>query len=131
MGSEFSYEDLSSFSAKKYTFSGEAKEETIDNIKYYINERVPVSKNSGYTKQISWVDAKTFLIKKVDYYDRKRELLKTAVFDNYRKIKGIWRVGMMTMSNHQNNKKTILVWENEKIKTGLKDKNFHKRVLKK
>jgi outer membrane lipoprotein-sorting protein len=79
MGSEFSYEDLSSFSAKKYTFSGEAKEETIDNIKYYINERIPVSKNSGYTKQISWVDAKTFLIKKVDYYDRKRELLKTAV----------------------------------------------------
>ncbi|WP_457748647.1 outer membrane lipoprotein-sorting protein [Sulfurimonas sp.] len=131
MGSEFSYEDLSSFSVKKYIFSGEAKEETINGIHYYVGKRVPVSKNSGYTKQISWVDAQTFLIKKVEYYDRKKELLKTAIFDDYKKIKGVWRVGTMTMSNHQNNKKTILVWENEKIKTGLKDRNFHKRVLKK
>ncbi len=131
MGSEFSYEDLSSFSVKKYFFSGDAKEETINGVDYYIGERIPVSKNSGYTKQISWVDKKTFLIKKVEYYDRKKELLKTAVFDDYKKIKGVWRVGMMTMTNHQNGKKTILIWEDEKIKTGLKDRNFHKRVLKK
>jgi len=103
----------------------------IHGVEYFVGSRVPVSKNSGYTKEISWVDAKTFLIKKVDYYDRKRELLKTALFDDYKKIKGIWRVGKMTMTNHQNGKKTILVWKNEKIKVGLKDKDFHKRVLKK
>jgi len=131
MGSEFSYEDLSSFSVKKYIFSGEAKEVILNGKKYYVGKRIPMSKNSGYTKQVSWVDAKTFLIKKVDYYDRKRELLKTAVFDDYKKIKGVWRVGTMTMTNHQNNKKTILVWKDEKIKIGLKDRNFHKRVLKK
>jgi len=130
MGSEFSYEDLSSFNVKKYKFFGDANEKTINGIKYYVGERIPVSKNSGYTKQISWVDAKTFLIKKVEYYDRKKELLKTAIFDDYKKIKGIWRVGKMTMFNHQNGKKTILVWENEKIKIGLKDRNFQKRVLK-
>ncbi len=130
MGSEFSYEDLSSFNVKKYIFSGNAKEETINGVNYFVGDRIPVSKSSGYTKETSWVDAKTFLIKKVDYYDRKKELLKTAVFDDYKKIKGIWRVGKMTMTNHENGKKTILVWENEKIKTGLKDRNFHKRVLK-
>ncbi|UCN01179.1 outer membrane lipoprotein-sorting protein [Sulfurimonas sp. SWIR-19] len=131
MGSEFSYEDLSSFSAKKYTFTGQAKEEILNGKKYYVGKRVPVSKNSGYTKQISWVNAKTFLIKKVDYYDRKHELLKTAYFDDYKKIKGVWRVRKMTMTNHQNAKKTILIWEDEKIKIGLKERNFHKRVLKK
>ena len=131
MGSEFSYEDLSSFSVKKYIFKGEAKIETLAGKKVYVGERKPVSKNSGYTKQISWVDTKTYLIKKVEYYDRKRELLKTAFFEDYKKISGVWRVGKMTMKNHQNGKITTLIWKNETIKNALREKNFHKRVLKK
>jgi len=131
MGSEFSYEDLSSFNPKKYIFKGEAKLTTLNGKKVYVGDRFPKSKSSGYTKEISWVDAKTFLIKKVEYYDRKHELLKTATFDNYKKISGKWRVTQMTMVNHQNNKKTILVWTHEKIKLHLRDKDFNKRVLKK
>jgi len=130
MGSEFSYEDLSSFNINKYTFEGDAKEESFNGEKVYVGERIPQSKSSGYTKQISWVDTKDFLIKKVEYYDRKHELLKTALFENYKKISGVWRVGKMTMTNHQNDKKTTLVWKNETLKNGLKEKNFHKRVLK-
>ncbi|MDH4944331.1 outer membrane lipoprotein-sorting protein [Sulfurimonas sp. C5] len=130
MGSEFSYEDLSSFSIDKFIFLGDAKVVTLDGEKLYEVQRKPKSEYSGYTKQISWVDQKTYLIKKVDYYDRKHELLKTAYFEDYKKISGVWRVGKMRMVNHQNDKKTILVWKNEKIKTGLKEKNFHKRVLK-
>jgi len=131
MGSEFSYEDLSSFSAAKYEFKGDAKEGTLNGKKVYIGERKPLSKNSGYTKQISWVDTEEFLIQKVEYYDRKKELFKSALFEDYKKISGIWRVGKMTMTNHQTDKKTILIWSNETLKNGLKDKNFHKRVLKK
>jgi len=131
MGSEFSYEDLSSFSAEKYIFEGDAEIVEVDGIKFYKSERKPVSKSSAYTKQISWIDIKEFLIKKVEYYDRKHELLKTATFNKYVKISSIWRTAKITMENHQNNKKTILVWKNETIKNGLKEKNFHKRVLKK
>jgi len=131
MGSEFSYEDLSSFSVDKFDFLGEAHIKVVDGVSYYVGERIPKSKYSGYTKEVSWVDPKTFLIKQVDYYDRKKELLKSAYFEDYHKIKGIWRVGKMTMINHQNGKKTILLWQNEKIKTGLRDRDFHKRVLKK
>ncbi len=130
MGSEFSYEDLSSFNPKKYIFKGEAKTGTLNGKKVYIGERIPKSKNSGYTKEVSYVDADTFLIQKVDYYDRKHELLKTATFDKYKKIDGKWRVAKMTMVNHQNHKKTVLVWKNEKIKLPLKAKDFNKRVLK-
>ena len=131
MGSEFSYEDLSSFSAQKYIFDGNAQEKMVDGVKYYVGQRIPKSKYSGYTKEISWVDAKRFLIKKVEYYDRKKELLKTATFDEYTKIKGHWRIVQMSMSNHQNGKKTILRWDHEKIAIGLKERDFHKRVLKK
>ena len=131
MGSEFSYEDLTSFSAEKYNFSGESKLVKLGSKEVYEVPRIPKSKNSGYTKQISWIDSTNFLIQKVEYYDRKHELLKTAIFDEYNKISGVWRIGKMTMTNHQNDKKTILVWGNETIKNGLKEKNFHKRVLKK
>jgi len=131
MGSEFSYEDLGSFDVEKYSYKGAAKVSTYKGKKVYVGERIPLTSNTGYTKQISWTGVKTFLTLKVEYYDRKKELLKTAYFDDYKKISGIWRVGKMHMINHQNDKQTILLWKNETIKNGLKEKSFHKRVLKK
>ena len=130
MGSEFSYEDLTAFNIDKYNYSGDAKEVTVDGVKMYETIRVPKSRNSGYTKQVAWVRADNFLTQKVDYYDRKKELLKTATFSDYKKIDGIWRIGKIEMVNHQNDKKTILVWKNETIKNGLSDRDFNKRVLK-
>ncbi len=131
MGSEFSYEDLSAFNVDKYRYEGEAEELELNGKKVYKGESKPISKYSGYTKQIFWVDAKTFLIQKMDYYDRKKELLKTATYEDYKKISGVWRFGKITMNNHQNDKRTILIWEDETLKNGLKEKDFHKRVLKK
>ncbi|HID91556.1 TPA: outer membrane lipoprotein-sorting protein [Candidatus Peregrinibacteria bacterium] len=66
----------------------------------------------------------------IEYYDRKQELLKTAVFSDYKQIEGIWRVGKIVMTNHQNDKSTILTWKTEKLKAGLTAKEFNKRVLK-
>ncbi|MEJ2467621.1 MAG: outer membrane lipoprotein-sorting protein [Campylobacterales bacterium] len=130
MGSEFSYEDLSSFNVEKYTYEGDAQTVELDGRTLYRTVRVPKEKNSGYTKQVSWTDPETFVIVRVDYYDRKNALLKTARFGDYRNVGGVWRIGKITMTNHQNDKKTILVWEHETINTGLSDKDFHKRVLK-
>jgi len=130
MGSEFSYEDLASMDVKKYSYSGDAKKVEYKGKESYKGERTPKSSNSGYTKQVFWTDTKNFLTLKVDYYDRKHALFKTATFSDYKKISGIWRVGKMIMLNHQNDKKTILIWKNENIKNGLKEKDFHKRMLK-
>ena len=71
------------------------------------------------------------LIQKVEFYDRKKELLKVETFANYKKLQGVYRIGQITMKNVQNDKSTILVWHDEKIKNGLKAKDFHKRYLKK
>ena len=131
MGSEFAYEDLSAFNVKKYHYEGEAKEVRLENKEMYQTSSAPVSKNSGYTKLISWIDKKTFLIQKIEYYDRKKELLKTAYFQEYKKYNGVYRMVKITMKNTQNDKTTILIWSDEKIKTGLNKKDFHKRYLKK
>ncbi|MCF6339975.1 MAG: outer membrane lipoprotein-sorting protein [Sulfurimonas sp.] len=131
MGSEFSYEDLGSFNFKKYSYTGEAEEVIINEIPMYKISYVPISKYSGYTKQISWINKKDFLVHKVEYYDRKKKLLKTAYFSDYKYFDGIPRIGSIVMKNIQNDKTTKLVWIDEKIKNSLKDKNFHKRYLKK
>jgi len=130
MGSEFSYEDLNAFNAKKYRYEGEAEEVDLDGTSMYKMSYIPISKYSGYTKQISWVDTKNFLVHKVEYYDRKKKLLKTAYFKDYKIIDGIYRIGTIIMKNTQNDKTTKLKWIDEKIKNGLKDKDFHKRHLK-
>ncbi len=131
MGSEFAYEDLSSFNVDKYIYEGDAKEVQLNGQNMYQGESKPFSKNSGYTRQVFWVDPQTFLLQKMEYYDRKHELLKTAFYSDYKQISGVWRIGKIEMINHQNDKKTILIWENETIKNGLEEKSFHKRVLKK
>jgi hypothetical protein len=130
MGSEFSYEDLSAFNVKKYTYKGDAKKAKLENQEVYVIESKPVSKYSGYTKLISYIDTKNFLALKIEYFDRKHELLKVAEFSEYKHFGDVYRIGKIVMSNVQNDKTTILVWSDEKIKNGLKEKDFHKRYLK-
>ena len=131
MGSEFSYEDLSAFNVKKYIYEeDEAKIVSLDGHTLYKCFSKPLSKYSGYTKLVSYIDEKTFLIQKVEYYDRKNELLKVSTFDAYKKFGNIYRVSKITMKNVQNERSTILVWRDEKIKNGLTEKDFHKRYLK-
>ena len=130
MGSEFSYEDISAQEVDKYTYQKEIKEVSCGDKTCYKGERTPKDKLSGYTKQVTWIDKENFLVYKVDYYDRKNSLLKTAVFSDYKKIDGVWRVGKIDMKNHQNDKETVLIWVKDKIKAGLSDKEFNKRVLK-
>ncbi|MCF6330893.1 MAG: outer membrane lipoprotein-sorting protein [Sulfurimonas sp.] len=131
MGSEFSYEDIGNQNYKKYIYEGKPEVVVLDGIECYKGIRIPRDKNSGYTAQISFVDTKDFLIRRVEYYDRKKELLKTAVFSEYKKIDGVWRMGKIKMTNHQNDKSTILIYKEDKIKAGLSDKDFNKRELKK
>ncbi|HIP46848.1 MAG TPA: outer membrane lipoprotein-sorting protein [Campylobacterales bacterium] len=131
MGSEFSYEDIGNQNYQKYTFEGEPEIVMFNGIECYKGARIPRDKNSGYTKQVSWVSTKGFLLQKVEYYDRKKEHLKTATFHDYKQIDGVWRVGKIEMKNHQNDKSTVLIWKEDKVKAGLSAKNFDKRELKK
>ena len=130
MGSEFSYEDTANNSWEKYTYVGELEKVMLKSKMYYKGMRVPKDKNSGYSKQITYIDVETLLLYKIDYYDRKKELLKSAIFSNWHKIDDVYLMNEIIMTNHQNRKKTILKWSNQKIKIGLTKKDFSKRKIK-
>lgn len=130
MGSEFAFEDIGSQEVDKYTYKF-VGEETVDGIDAFVIDRTPVDKNSGYTRQTVWIDKARYIVLKVDYYDRKKALLKTLVASEFNQyLDQYWRPHRMEMTNHQSGKSTTLTFENYAFKTGLKDADFRKNALK-
>jgi hypothetical protein len=131
MGSEFAYEDISSQEVEKYTYKW-IRDEVYDGNECFVIERYPVDKkNSGYTRQLVWIDKSEYREWKVEYYDRKKSLLKTLVVKGYKKyLDKYWRPDEMNMVNHQTGKSTRLVMSSYKFRTGLTDRDFNKNSLK-
>ncbi|HFB65838.1 MAG TPA: outer membrane lipoprotein-sorting protein [Aeromonadales bacterium] len=130
MGSEFSFEDLTSFEVEKYNYKY-LRDEVIDGMDSWVIENYPKDKYSGYKKRITWIDKKEYRTVKVDFYDRKNSLLKTLRMKGFKKyLDKFWRATTLEMVNHQSGKSTILTWKNYRFKTGLSDKDFNKNALK-
>ncbi|MDI6450914.1 outer membrane lipoprotein-sorting protein [Anaerobaca lacustris] len=130
MGSEFSYEDIATQELGKHTYRW-LRDEVYDGNDCYVIERTPVDKaNSGYSRQVAWLDKEHYRTWKVDYYDRKNDLLKTLTFKDYRKYaERFWRATRMDMVNHQTGKSTILTWSDFTFGTGLREIDFDRNSL--
>ena len=130
MGSEFSFEDLSSFEIEKYNYNY-LGDETINGLDSYMVEQFPVDENSGYTRRIVWLDKAEYRVQKIDFYDRKNSLLKTLSYNSYKQyLDKFWRADSALMVNHQSGKSTELKWDNYAFKTGLVDSDFNRNTLK-
>lgn len=130
MGSEFSYEDLSSFEVEKYTYK-HLRDEACDLGECFVVEQYPVDVNSGYTRRVVWLDTTEYRLVKIEFYDRKNSPLKTLTYHGYKQYEGKhWRSDMMKMVNHQTGKSTDLKWSNYQFKNGLTDSDFNKNTLK-
>lgn len=130
MGSEFAYEDISSFEIPKYNYLY-LRDEMLDGIDCFVLELRPEYAHSGYTKSYVWIDKTDYRNQKVAYYDRKDSLLKVQRFHDYHLYQDkFWRAHTVTMDNQQNGKSTTLYWRNFKFSTGLTDDDFKKNDLK-
>jgi len=130
MGSEFAFEDLSSQEIEKYSYKY-VRDEALDGQDMFVMERYPVDKNSGYSRQLVWLDKAEYRTFKVEFYDRKKSLLKTLVFRGYQQyLDQYWRADEMFMENHQTGKSTLLGWKDYQFRSGLKDGDFTRNSLK-
>jgi outer membrane lipoprotein-sorting protein len=131
MGSEFSYEDIVSQEVEKYTYRW-IRDETYESNDCFVSERYPVDqKNSGYSRQLTWLDKEEYRVWKVEYYDRKNAHLKTLTLRNHKQYEGkFWRALELYMVNHQTGKSTLLQFSNYKFNVGLTDDDFNKNSLK-
>jgi outer membrane lipoprotein-sorting protein len=130
MGSEFAYEDFSSQEVEKYTYRF-LDEDQLDGTPTWCVERYPLDPASGYTRQIVWFDQEEYRVLKVDYYDRRDELLKTLTMHDYQQFAAqFWRSGRMEMVNHQTGKSTTLLFGDYAFGTGLTDRDFDTNSLR-
>jgi len=129
MGSEFAYEDLGSQEPEKYTYK-HLRDETFDGKSAFVFERYPKDKDSGYTRQVIWMDQAEYRPLKIEYHDRKRSLLKTLTLADYNQYLGkYWRPGKLDMVNHQTGKSTTLLFRDYKFRNGFKDRDFDQSSL--
>lgn len=130
MGSEFAYEDMSSFEVEKYRYNY-LRDEKIENHDCHVVEYFPVDKYSGYTRQLVWLDKTMYQPIKIEYYDRRNSLLKTLIAKDYQQYEGkYWRAAALEMTNNTNGKSTVLLVKNYRFGTGLTEQDFSQTALK-
>ena len=130
MGSEFSYEDMGATEVEKYTHRY-LRDEACGDLECAVLERIPVSKHSGYSRQLIWLDLAELRTMKVEYFDRRNSHLKTLLAEDYKLYQDhIWRAGELTMVNHLTGKSTVLLWTDFEFQTDLDLGDFTQTALK-
>ena len=130
MGSEFSYEDMGATEVEKYTHRL-LRDEPCGDLECTVSERIPVGKDSGYSRQLVWLDREELRTMQVQYFDRRGAHLKTMVVEDYEKyLDNFWRAGKVTMTNHLTGKSTVLLWSDYEFGTDMDLDDFTRTALK-
>ena len=128
MGSEIAFEDFSGLDYRKYNWKY-LGEENYEGEMCYKLESYPKYENSGYTKRVGLTD-ELLRARKIEYYDRKGDLLKTIYFEDHKLYNdAIWFADTFHVVNHQNDNSTIYKWKNRQLNIGLNKKDFEKSSL--
>jgi outer membrane lipoprotein-sorting protein len=131
MGSEFSYEDMSSPELEKYSYKY-LRDDHYKGRPVFVVERQPKDKRSLYSKNLMWIDKKQYIPWKIEYYNRRGTHLKTLTYRKYKRyLKKFWRPGEMVMANLRTGKTTILAWKDYQFRTRIRKNDFNPRSLTK
>lgn len=139
VGSEFSIEDLRSHFPEKYKSKIVSEEPCADVSKVLTEgncwkiERLPKKKKTSYSKLIVWVEQLHYRVAKVEFYDKRKELLKTLTTDKWSLHKDRWwRTRSTTITNHQTGRSSTIIVEELELDIGLRKADFdaNRRLLK-
>ena len=130
MGSEFSYEDMGTVEIEKFTHR-HLRDEACGALQCAVLERVPVSKDSGYSRQLVWLDREELRTMQIRFFDRRDAHLKTMVVEGYKQyLDRFWRSSRIAMTNHLTGKSTLLVWSDYEFGADLDLGDFTRTALK-
>ncbi|MBU4477801.1 MAG: outer membrane lipoprotein-sorting protein [Elusimicrobia bacterium] len=129
VNTDFSYEDMSRRKPDrdKQTL---IKEEKWNGFNCYVIKVMPVKPDdSQYSKSEVWVDKQSFVVVKVDFYNKKGKKSKQLTVGKLERQAGIWTAMTATMKNFKRKTSTILLVKGIKYNTGLEEKIFALRNL--
>jgi hypothetical protein len=129
VGSEFTYEDLLSEEADRFDHRW-LRDEPCGEMICFVVERRPRYADSGYSRQLVWIDQAEFRPMRVEYFDLRERFEKTLAFDDYRQyLDRYWRAHRLTMDNHLTGRRTVLTSEPFEFRTGLAGEAFDPSAL--
>ena len=129
VNSDFSFEDMERRQVEtfEHAITGEEK---ISDIECFILESIPKKgTKSQYFRIKSWVAKKIYVPLKVDYFDKKGQLLKKYQVLKLKKIQNIWTETMVTMEDMKRRHKTVLKLHSISYNIGIEDSTFTRKRL--
>ena len=134
-GTDFSYGDILLPAVDKYQHTL-LRQESVEGADCFVIESTPrdakTRDDTGYGRKLTWVDAQTFVERKVEYYDTRDALLKTQVTFDVRTAQadlGRWMPMRRQMTNHQTGHRTLYQFDRFEVSPSLKDAEFIARRL--
>ena len=134
MGTDFTYSDLEGENLANYNYKC-LKEEKCGKKTCWVIEAIPKDKDrvdeTGYSKRVLEVRQKRYITEKIDYYDKKGQLLKTLVNSKWKKFgKGLWRPQQSVMTRHGFHETTIST-KDRTVNKPIDDVTFTERFITK
>jgi len=134
MGTDFTFEDIKQtpeLEDYNWTLAGS---ETVNGHDCWVVDGEPKSdelkKNLGYSKTRGFVRKDIDMTIRTDYWDRKGQELKHFRITDLKQVDGIWTATAMIMENVQTGHRTEMLFSDLKYNTGLSDRIFSERMLK-
>ena len=122
-GTDFTYDDLGNRNLSKDNFAI-LGEEKVNGIDCWILEAKAKDPKAKISRRVSWVNKKTYVIQKGEYYDKQNRLQKTLACESIQKVNGYWSTLKLTMTNVQTNHKTIYEVKNLKYDEKINESYF-------
>ena len=102
MGSDLSYEDMRAENLAVHSYEV-IREEALEGQDCWVIEIKPTTeqekRESGYARRLLWLRKDIHYPVKVEYFNRRDVLTKTATYQNIENVEGeIWRYGLLTVS---------------------------------
>jgi len=101
MGTDFSYDDISATSRSADSDTHTLlREETLNGVLCYVIQSVPKDSSFQYSKMVQWITKDTFIIMKIELYDKRNTLVKTVEMSGIQNIQGRLTVTVTKITTH-------------------------------
>lgn len=107
------------------------REESVEGAPCWVVEYIPEkSGDSGYAKRVAWIRQDIRLPVRIDYHDKRGELLKTALYGGFSQIDDIWTYTRMRIDTPRRGSHTLIQITDVTYNTGLPDSFFEQSNLR-
>ena len=104
----------------------------VNGVDCWVVESVPrpgLRKDTNYSKRVQFIRKDMYLAARIEFYDKRGKLLKTATFGGYKEIDGIWTITRFLYETPGRKTRTLFQRSNIAYNQGLDDALFQQNNL--